>query len=420
MKVICISPFYPNIWENLNFGLLAAYCQKNYKGKLDFEFYHGNFDDENTIIKQAAAADIAAFSCTTPTFKNGFELAKKIKSLNKNIRIVFGGWHTTCTTEWHQDEYEGVIDQIVVGEGERAFLDILNGNKDRLIFGKPDIEFSDLPWPDRTLIQQTRTLDLCFQMCGERIMSLQSRRGCPFSCKMCGEHCMSNHNVRVRDPEDTLNEIEAVDKEYNISKFKTVDPTWCYPKSAASAFCEEKLRRNNLLPWECMVHTSFLTKDLLKLMKRANCVQMNIGVESGSQQLLNDMGKGVTVEKIRKVFEWGKEIGIERRAFFLLGMPNETECTVEETRQLVRAIDPDVFGMTILCPYPGSSFYDSEKHKDVDWSKADEYSNDFWETKNFSNEELKEIQKGFAEEFKDKVPWHQRFIMERNNEEVGS
>ena len=97
----------------------------------------------------------------------------------------------------------------------------------------------------------------------------------------------------------------------------------------------------------------------------------------------------VSVEKIRKVFEWSREIGLERRAFFLIGMPNETVTDIHLTEKLISEIDPDVFGVTILCPYPGSDFYDPETMKYYDWSVADEYSNPYWKTRHLSNQDLR-------------------------------
>jgi len=218
-------------------------------------------------------------------------------------------------------------------------------------------------------------------------------------------------NVRVRDPEDLLDEIDSVYTDYEIDMFKFLDPTWVAPIKAVYGFCEAKIKRGNHLPWEAMGHAAFITKDMLIIMKEANCKQINIGVESGSLALLKDMRKLVTPKKIKKVFRWCHDLELEVRGFFLLGMPNETLKTAEETFNLAKEINPDVFGMTILCPYPGSDFYDPIKHANVDWSKADEYSNDFWETKYLCNDDLKRIQKVFAKAFKDKIPTHMKEVI---------
>ena len=92
---------------------------------------------------------------------------------------------------------------------------------------------------------------------------------------------------------------------------------------------------------------------------------------------------------IKNVFAWAKKYGVERRGFFLFGMPNETRADLLLTEQLIDEIRPDVVGFTILCPYPGTNLYDPALHKDVNWETADEYSNNFWFTEHFTNIELK-------------------------------
>lgn len=407
MKVTFISPKYHNFWEPVGIGYIISYCKTNYSGKLKISYFHESFDNATDILNEAVKSDVVGITCTTPTYSSAIGFAKFIKWKNKNVRIVLGGWHPTVVGKIES----GYVDQIVVGEGEEAFLNILNGNTDKVVYGKM-LEFKDLFWPDRPKINEGRHLDYCFDNFGERIASFQSIRGCRMKCKMCAEQLMSHNNLRLRDPQDTMNEIECVSKMWGIDRFKFLDATWALSEDYVTSFCDEKLRRDNKLPWEAMVHAGFVTENMLRIMKQANCDIIMVGVESGSQQLLNEMGKGLTIEKIKKVFEWGRKYNLQRRAFFILGMPNETPETVFQTLQLAEEIDPDVFGMTILCPYPGTQYYDPIKHKDVDWSQADEYSNDFWGTKNFTNADLKRIQKSFAERFKDKIPWHMRYYLE--------
>ena len=404
MKVTFIQPYYSNIWESLGIGSIISYCQKNYNGNLDIYFKHENFD-RFLFSTDTLYSDIIGLSCTTPTFQRGVQIAKVLKSFNPKIHIVMGGWHTTTTGE---NPDESVIDQIVIGEGESAFLDILNGDRDPIIYGKM-LDFKKLPWPSREIIDLNNTLNLCQKITGGlRIGSFQSRRGCMNSCTMCGENCMTSNNIRVRDPKDVLDEIDHVRNKYNINYFKFVDPTWCYPKSYVKDFCEEYLERNKFQPWEAMCHAAYLDDEILDMLKTCNCKQINIGVESGDQKVLNAMKKGITVQKIKKVFKYGNKIGLDMRAFFMIGFPEEDEHSHELTKELIREIKPSVFGMTILCPYPGTKYYDKEKYKNVDWSKQGEYSNSIWKTKNFSNKRLKEIQKEFNEEFKDILVGHQK------------
>jgi anaerobic magnesium-protoporphyrin IX monomethyl ester cyclase len=404
MRITFISPKFHNVWEPLGPAYIKAYCDKNLIKEHEWNFFHGNFDSEKDMIACAVQSSVVAFSCTTSTFRNGYEIAKRIKEINKDVLIVFGGWHPTTALI----DADKVIDVVIYMEGEVPFYRLLKDFHrdfvDTILVSKP-LPFDELPWPDRQFIHQERFLDLCEEMCGERIISFQSRRGCMMNCTMCGENCMSgNGEVRVRDSDDLLDEIEFMFDKYNATMFKFVDATWSYPKSAAKEFCAKKILRNGF-KWEGMVHASYLDKDLMNLMMHSNCVQMNVGCESGSQRVLNSMKKGTTVQQIKKVFKWGKDLGINMRAFFMLGLEESIE-EIEMTKQLIRDIKPDVLGVSILCPYPGTKYYRDE-FKDMDWSKVDEY-NSFWETQSFTKERFEQIQKDIYTEFEDVVVHHQK------------
>lgn len=236
---------------------------------------------------------------------------------------------------------------------------------------------------------------------------------------MCAERCMTGkynretNPLRLRQAKDTLDEIDFLKDRYAIERFKFVDPTWSVDDTYVYNFCYEKIRRGNYLPWDANVHAGIVTEFSIKMMSKANCDVIAVGCESGSQKILNDIGKGVTISKIKKVFEWGKKYGLKRRAYFMLGMPNENLSDIRDTIKLAKEIDPDVFGLTFLAPYPGTQMYDEVKDKDIDWSKVDEYSNDVWRNKTFTNKELKMLQKTVCRLFKEKLPWHQLYYMNK-------
>ena len=375
MKITFVQPYYHNVWEALGVGNIITAC--NFQG-IQSNFFQSKFDSDEEIIKGVAGSDYVAFSCTSPTFAHAVRLSKQIPA-----KAIFGGWHPTALGE--KCEVDG---QVVVGEGELAVIDIVNGNRSPVVYGKP----APFVWPDRKAIRNERTIDLCESMIGKRVASFQATKGCPFNCLFCGEKAMSHRNVRIRDVHDTLDEIEHVVDEYDLDMFKFADPTFDVSAKRVIDFCNAKIDRGIDTEWECMVHASTATKEMLGWMKEANCNQINIGCESGSPRILKDIRKGATVEKIAQVFGWAKKAGLKRRAFFLVGMPNEDLTDIRKTEAMIKKIKPDEYGVTLLCPYPGCDLYEHETMKDTEWDKTDEYANDFWETPQFSNEELKELQ----------------------------
>jgi anaerobic magnesium-protoporphyrin IX monomethyl ester cyclase len=402
MKVVLVQPYYENIWEPIALGYIGAYLKKHYKGDLVLECYQGNFDSDDTILKACEDADIVGFSCTSPAYPPALKLAKIIKATSPQIRTVFGGFHPTAMPSIVDEE--SAVDQIVLGEGEIAFLQIVEGLTDPVVQGiKPHPD--DLPWPDRKLMKNIRTVNLCESMNGLRIGSFQANRVCPVNCAFCAERVVtgryhkSTNPIRSRNAADVMDEIEAATKELGLNYFKFVDATFDISAKYVIQFCNEKIERDNNTPWECLIHASFATEEMFYWLKKSNCNQVNVGCESGSDKILRDVGKGLKVLTIKKVFAWAEKYGIERRGFFLLGMPNETRADLRLTEQLIDDIEPDVVGFTILCPYPGTDLYNERMHKNVDWEKADEYSNDFWHTLNFTNIELKAQQAYFKTKY---------------------
>jgi len=401
MKVSIVQPYYSNIWEAIGLGYIAAYCKKKYGSGVYFNFFQSYFDTDQKIIAESINSDIVAFSCTSPTFKHGLDLARKIKAVRPSIRIVFGGHHVSALHEYLEED---CIDQIVVGEGEIAFLEILHGNSKRIIKGKR-IGFNKLPWPDRNLIKNIRTVKLCKKLIGKRIASFQANRNCLFQCKFCAESIITGkynkikNPIRTRNIQDLLDEIQFYAKKYRLDRYKFVDATFNTSTEFILSFCEEKIKRGFSLEWECMMHAGLAKKEIFPWLKRAGCVQINVGCESGSPRVLKEIGKGVSVENIKNVFKWAKNNGIKRRAFFLIGMPCEEEGDIQSTKKLMKSIEADVLGVTILCPYPGSIIYDHNSMKNIPWEDTDEYSNDFWQTSYFLNSKLHALQEDLIKNF---------------------
>lgn len=401
-KVVLVQPYYENIWEPIGLGFIAAYLKKNFIGKLDLQCFQGNFDTDEEIVEASIGADVVGFSCTSPAWPHALRLAAAIKEKSPKTRTVFGGFHPSALP--NECAAIDCVDQIVIGEGEEVFLEIVNGRTDAIIQGtKPPMQ--DLEWPDRDIIKNYRTVGLCESMNGKRIASFQCNRVCPVNCAFCAERIISgrfnrrDNPIRSRDVSELCDEIEHVIEKLDLNYFKFVDATFDISPKFVIDFCKEKIKRGITTEWECLIHASFANEEMFKWLKDAQCHQVNIGCESGSNRILRDIGKGLSIKTIRRVFAWARKYGVERRGFFLFGMPNETREDLYLTEQLIDEIDPDVVGFTILCPYPGTDLYDPELHSDVDWELADEYSNNFWFTEHFTNIELKAQQAYFKTKY---------------------
>lgn len=419
MKVTLIQPRYFNIWESLAMAYLGSYAKAHFEGNLDINYFQAYFDEDKIILEEAVRSDIVAFSCTSPTFSHALKLAHILKQENPKIRTVFGGWHVSAVPEDVLEYPE--IDQIVVGEGEAAFLDILNGNSERIVRGRIVSSLDELPFPDRDMILNHREIDLCQRMVGERITSFQSCRVCPFSCIFCAEKIITgrfhrkNNPLRSRSPDSLLDEIISVSEKYKLDRFKFVDATWNTSPQKVIAFCHTKIFQKFNLPFECNIHAGLANPEIFEWMAKANCKQINVGVESGSPAIMLKNKKGITRDNVKKVFKWAREAGIERRAYFQIGMIDENEEDIKMTEEFIEEIQPDIVGITITCPYPGTELYLHNKYKNINWASTDEYSNDFWHTKYLSNLDLKKWQKYLCNKFYGKLVWHNKLLLKEDN-----
>jgi len=404
MKIVFVQPRVGyegcSYWDALGIGYIVSYLKsKGFDGRI--EFYSGAFDSDDVIVKACSDADFVGFGCTSPQLKHALFLSRRIKEVNPNCKTVFGGWHATADpmgTIKHQE-----VDYVITGEGEIGMQQLVSGHVKEPVINSPCFpNLDELPWPDRETIKAERHIQVAFKENGERITSIMGSRGCPMRCIFCSEHLMTKGWIRMRTPKLLVDEIEYVVSKYRINLLKFVDAEINKSVRWVKELCHELIRRNMNVEFEANVHASFVDKEMFKLMRKAGFRQIDIGVETGSPRILRQIKKGTTIKQIRKAFKWSKDVGLLRRAYFMCGFPDERPEDVELTFKLAKELDPDVVGMTILCPFPGTEVY-SEEYRDVDWSVADEYGNPFYRTKYFTNEQLKEIQGRFVKAFKDKL-----------------
>lgn len=214
--------------------------------------------------------------------------------------------------------------------------------------------------------------------------------------------------MRFRSPENILEEFKTVIRDLAIDFIKFADDTFTLRKDNVHEFCRLKIRSGLKTAWGCNVRADTIDEEGLRLMKEAGCREVWIGVESGSPRILEKMKKGVSVEKIKWAFKRTAELGFFRRAYMMLGMPDESREDIRISEELVDEIRPDSVGWTILAPYPGTEFFDIGKHRDVDWSTVDEYENRMTRTCHLTNDDLHAEQARLVAKYRDLAVFRQK------------
>lgn len=332
---------------------------------------------------------LVGITCLVTEVKEVLDLCADIKNLEKDTVTVVGGIHPTMYTD--DLLYNGShVDYVVIGEGEETFTELVNVI--RKGHGVQDVR--GIAWFDgqkvcktspRPLIKDLDTIptplynqiDTDYYFCPSiniiRNMFLSTAqiftsRGCPSRCTFCVNKNLSRimgygKPFRQRSVKNVVDEIEYLADRYAIDGFYLCDDAFCIRKQFTYDFCAELTGRNLKLIWATETKVNLVSREMIRVMKEAGCVQLDFGVESGSSEVLKRMKKDITLEQVRNAFRWCHELGIRPLANFMLNTPGETEDDVQKTLDLAREIDACYYSFGLMTPFPGTDIYEEVKPK---------------------------------------------------------
>lgn len=188
---------------------------------------------------------------------------------------------------------------------------------------------------------------------------IQTARGCPFKCNYC-VHSIGTKSTMLT-PEKVIEHILYLKNHKGIKAIRFIDDTFTAIPSRVIEICRLMIVQNVNLPWTCLSRADTLNEEMLKWMKKAGCLRINVGMESGSQRILNILNKGLNVELAMKNLLLAKKIGIETMGFFLTGVPGETEQDVSTSIAFAKK----AFSYAVadnLIVYPGTPLYEKFGH----------------------------------------------------------
>jgi anaerobic magnesium-protoporphyrin IX monomethyl ester cyclase len=254
---------------------------------------------------------------------------------------VLGGAIATTGYEYFNDMTS--LNYIVVGEGEHAIIDLLTGNwQNNKSIGKPGkldelkkqtIEDIDiLPFPSYKDFSIERYIENNFRNTGWKFMHMITSRGCPFACNFCSPNF--GRSVRIRNEELVIDEMLYLKTMYKIDSIYFWDEIQFLDKSWMDSFCKKLIEKKADLKWVFSSRASlFNDKDvpLLKLMKKAGCLRISLGIESGNQQILDRMNKKITVKQIEHALRLIRQADIKATGSMLLGYPGESRSTIQDS-----------------------------------------------------------------------------------------
>ncbi len=337
-----------------------------------------SFSRKMRYFKQALSAenpDVVGFTCMSTAYPIVKKLSAYIKNKNKNITVVAGGPHPTLFPE--EVLKNNNIDIVVIGEGEESFSEVLQSMSnykmslagikgigfregDKVIISNQAVrpDFNNLEFPDRSFVfyaDYKKRMAKC-QMFGHQTLNIIASRGCAFNCSFCQPviRKIFGSDVRLRKPENIVDEIEEMVSIYGISGVWFSDDNFTYNKEWVHNICDEILNRKVKVFWSCNSRVDTIDEDLIGRMSEANCIQVRYGLESGSQLILDKSRKGINIEQIEKAFYLTAKYRINTWAYTMLGGPYETKETFQETRKLLKKLKPAHIQLTYTTPLPGT------------------------------------------------------------------
>lgn len=330
---------------------------------------------------------ISGFEC----FEEDMQAIEKIKSRFPGIPFILFGHYAT---EFAKETLNNVnVDYIIHGEPDLVFSELINAlereidlksikglsyrDNDKITHQPGASRIPDpneLPMPAYDLLKN--------HLYGEPFFPkpyglIQSARGCPYQCN----YCVKSFGVKLTalSPENIIAQVERYIELFDIKSFRFIDDTFTAVPKRVIKFCQLLIEKKIKLKWSCLSRPDTLNKEMLEWMKKSGCTRIYIGMESGSQKVLDFYSRNIKVSQALENIRYCKSMGFEIMGFFIVGAPIETKSDVNESVDFALKAGFDFITIGELIAYPGTLMYERLKD-DVDFSILP-YKNEFKDSK---------------------------------------
>ncbi|MDP7423042.1 MAG: radical SAM protein, partial [bacterium] len=236
-------------------------------------------------------------------------------------KIIVGGPHTAVAPQTIPE----FVDHIVLGEGEQAIQDILDGTTSDRIIRHPRLEDLDSlpfqPWDIFTALPYDFT---CPWMDIQPVFTMNTSRGCMYTCNFCSASVIWERKYTCFSDERIIAEIEYLIREHQAKGIYFREDHFTLSNKRTQQFCQSLLDKSISISWACETRVDNLDEELIELMSKSGCRALYLGVESGSQRMLDVMKKGITVDQIKNVITWCHNFNIRTYCSLITGLPGET------------------------------------------------------------------------------------------------
>lgn len=346
-----------------------------------------HLDQIGRLYEPSRFVGLAAFHSDYPMI---MELGRTVKGLQPDTHLLVGNVHSTIDP---QDFIfpRSPFDIAVLGEGEKTCYELYSGREtvpietiqgiaywstteDRIIKteSRPFMDLAELPMPAYDLINLNyylRPQKSIIRRIYTSSVAVFAGRSCPFDCSFCAANAVWKANTgkaaRLRPVREVLEEIAYLKDCYDIDFFYLFDDMFGMSKKWMQEWFKEKMEWSRIapIPYAVQTRADIATEEMIRALKESGCIQLDVGVETGVQRLLDGVNKRITLEQIRQVFAWAKKYGMRSFATMLLNLPGETEQDLQETYKFLEEIKPSAGSIfSVTTPYPGTKIYGDHCH----------------------------------------------------------
>lgn len=333
--------------------------------------------------------DYLLINAASPTLENDLAVCSIAKKIDPQIVTIACGTHFLAYAKEVMDK-NPQIDFIIRGEGEYTLEELLLQKPLSEIKGlvyrldedviinedRPFIDnLDELPFPARDLVDNK----IFKRPDNGKIQTIiKVSRGCPYHCFFCLATPVSGSKVRMRTPKNIVDEIKECIKKYNIRNFVfwsdifDIDHNWV--KDLCNKIIDEKLD----IVWSANTRADTITEELAKLMHKSGCNLVSLGIESGSQEILDKIGKNITLEQAENAVKVLKKAGIKTYNYFVIGLPWETKEHIEKTIEFAKKLDSDFASFYTAAVLPPSKLYYYVKENNLEQENESFYTNTYY------------------------------------------
>ena len=368
MNIGLIFPNRDRRYKTVHLGLayLAAYAREEHND-LHFQVLDTRVATSTETRKFFSSSfDLIGITVYSPVYYEVIDVFNKAKKMFGNVPVCLGGPYVTTIRE---DIFKKTpADFAICGEGEITFSELihhLKGNKDlkeitglmyidqqrNIIINPPRIHIKDLnqlPLPAYDLFPMERY----------PLHRMVTTRGCPYSCSWCNSSSIWSRSYRSRDPENMVNEIEHLVKNYGKKIFVFGDNSFNIDLKRVEKFCDLLIGKNIKILWSISLRADIMTQELAFKMKEAGCYNVSIGIESANNEILSRINKSTTIEKITEGVKMMKKAGIEVLSQFVIGSPYDTLETVKQSIKYAKNSESDFINFYTVLPFKGTPQWD--------------------------------------------------------------